>query len=285
MKRIFLEQIFETSPELLWEMIVDVDHYRYWTESFAIGSDFMGDWSKDSDIFFYAENDSGIESGMVSKIVESIWPTYISIEHRGVFEKGIFDSTSFKPEKWAPAYENYRLVKIDDNLTKFQLEQDLMDEDEANFIALWQDAFNRMKTYIESSVNLGRVISIKAKSFHKPDEIWERLSNPEKVKEWNFASRDWHCPNAKNEFKIGGEFHYEMAAIDGSMSFDFWGTYVEISPPTNLSFELGDGRKVQFTLFEKQEGCIIEERFEAEAENDLNLQRMGWQAILNRLAL
>lgn len=285
MKRIFLERTFETTPELLWELIVDVDHYRYWTEAFCKGSDFMGDWSKESDIYFYAENDSGLDSGMVSKVVESIWPSKISIEHRGVLVDGVFDAASNDSKKWAPAYENYRLIKLSDKLTRFELEQDLPDEEESNFIGLWEEAFDRMKTYIETSPNLGRVIAIKAKSDHSPKVIWERLSNPEKVKEWNFATLDWHCPEAKNNFEIGGEFHYEMAAIDGSVSFDFWGTYVDIRQPFSLGYELGDGRKVALTLIEKEDGCIIEERFEVEGENDLHLQRLGWLAILKRLAL
>ena len=63
--------------------------------------------------------------------------------------------------------------------------------------------------------------------------VWEYWTKPEHVKNWNFASPDWCCPNATNNLSVGGEFHYTMAAKDQSMSFDFWGTYQKIE--THLS--------------------------------------------------
>jgi hypothetical protein len=75
-----------------------------------------------------------------------------------------------------------------------------------------------------------------------------------------------------------------MAAKDGSFSFDFEGVYTDIESDSKLYFELGDNRKVRIDLIETPYGTLIEERFEAENENDLNLQRIGWQSILRNLA-
>ena len=121
------------------------------------------------------------------------------------------------------------------------------------------------------------------RSNHSPSEIWEKLVTPEKVMTWNFASDDWCCPKASNDLVVGGEFHYEMASVDGSMSFDFWGTFTEIETEKLLNYKLGDGRNVLIEIIEKPYGCLIEERFEPESEN-LHLQRFGWQSILKHLA-
>ena len=67
---------------------------------------------------------------------------------------------------------------------------------------------------------VGKVITLRELSSYNPLELWDRLVNPEKVMTWSFASEDWYCPEAKNDLKVGGEFHYEMAAKDGSFSFD-----------------------------------------------------------------
>ncbi len=43
-------------------------------------------------------------------------------------------------------------------------------------------------------------------------KVWEYWTKEEHVKNWNFATSDWHCPNATNNLQVGGEFHYTMSA-------------------------------------------------------------------------
>ena len=83
MKKIQLEKTFQATPERLWELIVDADHYRSWTAVFTEGSDFVGDWSAGSKMRFVADDPSGIEGGMLSEISESRWPEFLSIHHVG----------------------------------------------------------------------------------------------------------------------------------------------------------------------------------------------------------
>jgi uncharacterized protein YndB with AHSA1/START domain len=97
---------------------------------------------------------------------------------------------------------------------------------------------------------------------------------------WNFASPEWHCPEASNDLKVGGEFHYTMAAKDHSMSFDFWGTYQEIIQEKRIDLVLGDGRRVTVTFEEGEHGIIVTEVFEPEKQNPVELQQGGWQMIL-----
>ena len=112
-------------------------------------------------------------------------------------------------------------------------------------------------------------------------KVWESWTKEEHVKNWNFASSDWHCPNAINNLVIGGEFHYTMSAKDNSMSFDFWGTYKKIEIEKKIEILLGDGRKMKVNFDFSEVGIIVIEEFEPEQENPTEMQRAGWQMILD----
>ena len=111
--------------------------------------------------------------------------------------------------------------------------------------------------------------------------VWDYWTSPQHVQEWNFASNDWHCPSASSSFIVGGEFHYIMAAKDGSVNFDFWGTFVKINQLQSIDIVLGDGRELSISFGETQDGTIVTEIFEPEEVNSLELQKMGWQTIVN----
>ena len=112
-------------------------------------------------------------------------------------------------------------------------------------------------------------------------KVWESWTKVEHVKNWNFAISDWHCPNATNVLVVGGEFHYTMSAKDNSMSFDFWGTYEKIEIEKIIEILLGDGRKMKVTFASSEAGTIVTEEFEPEQENPAEMQRAGWQMILD----
>ena len=113
------------------------------------------------------------------------------------------------------------------------------------------------------------------------EKVWDCWTQAEHVKHWNFASDDWHCPEAHNTLEEGKEFHYLMAAKDGSFSFDFWGTFTQIEPLKNLEITLGDGRQVSVHFIQEEEGVLVKESFEPENQNPEEMQQMGWQMILN----
>ncbi len=112
-------------------------------------------------------------------------------------------------------------------------------------------------------------------------KAWEYWTSPTHIIHWNFASADWHCPTATNQLELGGEFHYIMSAKDGSFSFDFWGTYTKIETEKSIEILLGDGRKMTVQFEETTDGTIITEIFEPEKINSLELQKAGWQAIVD----
>ena len=114
---------------------------------------------------------------------------------------------------------------------------------------------------------------------------WATWTKPEHITNWNFASLDWECPSATNNPVTGGEFSYRMAAKDGSGSFDFTGTYSQVIPLELLEFSLGDRAvSVKFEVISSLETKIIE-TFEIENVNSAELQRSGWQAILENYKL
>ena len=113
------------------------------------------------------------------------------------------------------------------------------------------------------------------------ESIWEKWTLPEHIKNWYYASEDWHCPKVENDLKENGEFNIRMEAKNGSMGFDLEGTYTEVKQFKYISYKMTDGRKVELTFNKNEKGILITETFEAEAQNSIEMQRQGWQAILD----
>jgi uncharacterized protein YndB with AHSA1/START domain len=112
-------------------------------------------------------------------------------------------------------------------------------------------------------------------------KVWEYFSNPVHITKWNFASDDWHSPKAENDLRAGGKFSSRMEARDGSFGFDFSGVYDEVKPHELIKYTLDDGRKVEVKFEETDSATRIIESFEAEETHSYEMQRDGWQAILN----
>ena len=112
-------------------------------------------------------------------------------------------------------------------------------------------------------------------------KVWEFWTNPKHITNWNNASDDWHTPRAENDLRVGGKFLSRMEAKDGSMGFDFNGVYDEVKTNELIAYTIEDGRKVKINLEDLGNETNITETFEAENENSVELQRGGWQSILD----
>jgi uncharacterized protein YndB with AHSA1/START domain len=112
------------------------------------------------------------------------------------------------------------------------------------------------------------------------EKAWACWTTPECIMQWNSASDDWHTPRATVDLKEGGEFSSRMEAKDGSAGFDFAGTYTKVIPGQVLEYAFGD-RKTTVTFDEQGGQTRIVESFEAESENPIEMQKQGWQAILD----
>ncbi len=115
------------------------------------------------------------------------------------------------------------------------------------------------------------------------EKIWELWTEPRHIQQWNAASPDWHCPSATNDLRPGGKFLYRMEAKDKSVGFDFDGTYSEVVSQSRIAYALADGRKVTVTFAKTAPTRVkVSETLEMEKINPAEMQRLGWQAILNR---
>ncbi len=123
--------------------------------------------------------------------------------------------------------------------------------------------------HLNTSINAGR------------ENVWEYFTKPEHIVQWNNASPDWHTLRAVNDVQPGGKFIFRMQAKDNSFGFDFSGTYNDVVLHKYISYTLDDGRRVTINFFAADAHTEIDQTFELENENPADLQRQGWQAILD----
>lgn len=116
------------------------------------------------------------------------------------------------------------------------------------------------------------------------DAVWTAWNNPEDIKKWNAASDDWHTPGSTVDLREGGKFTSRMEAKDGSAGFDFEGTYTRVEPQKLIEYKMSDDREVSIEFSETADGVLVKETFDAETENDPEMQRAGWQSILDNFA-
>ena len=113
------------------------------------------------------------------------------------------------------------------------------------------------------------------------EKVWEYWTRPEHIIKWNNASDDWHTPRAENDLRAGGSFVSRMEAKDGSMGFDFGGIYDEVKNNEYIEYTMGDGRKVKTTFSGSGNSTKVVESFDAESTNPVEMQKAGWQSILD----
>lgn len=113
------------------------------------------------------------------------------------------------------------------------------------------------------------------------EKVWEAWTSPKHITGWCSASDDWHAPYAENDVRKDGKFKTTMAAKDGSVSFDFEGRYTNVQPHKLIEYAIVDGRKVRIAFTQQGNATKVTETFETEKENPVEMQRGGWQAILD----
>jgi uncharacterized protein YndB with AHSA1/START domain len=129
--------------------------------------------------------------------------------------------------------------------------------------------------------NIKNCISISATIAASVQKVWDAYTLPEHITQWNQASADWHCPKASNDLRVGGRLTSRMEARDGSAQFDFGGTYTVVELYKRLAFTMDDERTVDVAFKEEVGQTVVTVVFEAEKENSHELQKQGWQSILN----
>ena len=134
-----------------------------------------------------------------------------------------------------------------------------------------------MNTGIKENTKISVQVIIEA----PVDKVWKTWTTPDDIIRWNAASDDWHTSKATNDLHVGGKFTSRMEAKDGSFGFDFEGFYDKVKINECIEYHLGDDRQVKITFSKHGDATIVSETFEVEYTNSIELQKGGWQAILN----
>ncbi len=113
------------------------------------------------------------------------------------------------------------------------------------------------------------------------DSVWNSWTEPDHILNWNHASEDWHTIRVQNELKVGGKFSYRMEAKDGSFGFDFEANYEVVNEKSELTYIMSDGRRASTNFKSNELETRVITTFDPENENPIELQKTGWQAILN----
>jgi uncharacterized protein YndB with AHSA1/START domain len=125
------------------------------------------------------------------------------------------------------------------------------------------------------------IITVRTSVNAPVETVWKHWTSPESITKWNNASDDWHTPMASNDLRKDGKFSYRMEARDKSTGFDFEGVYNNVIVNKQIDYTLADSRKVKITFSDNGRTTELIETFEAEPINSIDLQKKGWQSILD----
>ena len=124
-------------------------------------------------------------------------------------------------------------------------------------------------------------ITVEATANAPVAKVWKAWNTPGDIMQWNAADPSWHSPSSENDLRVGGKFKHRMEAKDASFGFDFGGTFNDVQEHRKIVYTIGDGRKVELDFSSEGEATNIVEKFEAESTHSLEMQKAGWQAILD----
>lgn len=124
-------------------------------------------------------------------------------------------------------------------------------------------------------------ITIQTTVDNSVERVWECWNEPGHITQWNFAADTWCCPRAENDLRVGGKYSARMEAKDGSFGFDFEAVYDEVVKNKKIAYTMTDGRQATTTFENSGKGTLITTVFDPEDQNPLEMQKEGWQAILN----
>lgn len=113
------------------------------------------------------------------------------------------------------------------------------------------------------------------------EKVWNCWTMPEHITGWNFADPSWQCPRAENDLRAGGKYFARMEAKDGSFGFDFEAIYNVVIKHKELTYTMGDGRVATTIFTDNGNTTHVETTFDAESQNPVEMQKGGWQMILN----
>jgi uncharacterized protein YndB with AHSA1/START domain len=272
LKKISFSTSINAPKEKVWNVLWNDETYKAWTSVFSEGSSAVSDWNEGSKILFL----DGKGRGMYSTIAKKIPNEFMSFRHIGEVKDGVEQPVDEKTQSWSGSTEDYTLTETN-GVTELTIEMDMMEDMLDYFNKTFPVALEQVKKLAESKT----AITIETTVNAPVDKVWEYWSNPVHIKQWCSASPDWHVPGAENDLQTGGKFSTRMEAKDGSFGFDFGGVYDEVKTNELIAYTMGDGRKVNVNFSSEGNTTKVVETFDAEDQNPVEMQRAGWQAILD----
>ncbi|HEU4708118.1 MAG TPA: SRPBCC family protein [Methylophilaceae bacterium] len=113
------------------------------------------------------------------------------------------------------------------------------------------------------------------------ETVWRAWNTPDDIMQWNAASDDWHTTISRVDLRPGGSFYARMEAKNGTVGFDFEGSYTSVIDKQLIEYAMADGRVVSVRFAETNEGVRVTETFDADDEYSIEMQQQGWQSILD----
>ena len=260
------------NAQKVWFVLWDNYNYKQWTNVFHEGSNAVTDnWKEGSKVHFLTPEGKGMYSIVsFNKPLEKMEFTHIG--NISDFKELPLDEEA---KEWSGGKERYSISE-NNGVTTLVVAIDVYEKYMDYFDGVFPTALKKVKTMAE---NFYITIQVNIKT--KPNEVWEKWNNADDITKWCTATETWHTPSASNDLRLGGLYQYRMEAKDGSMGFDFEGTYTAIEVNHIIEYTIIDGRKVKIKFEEQDNGVLITESFEPESMNSFDLQRDGWQSILN----
>ena len=272
LKKISFSTNIKAPKAKVWNALWDDENYKTWTTAFAEGSHAVTDWQEGSKVLFL----DGKGDGMYCTIAKKVNNKFISFKFNGEVKNHVELPVDEKNSDWVNGSENYTLKEAD-GITTLDVEITVTDGMLDYFNKTFPVALEIAKKIAESKTQ----ITVDTVVNEPVEKVWEYWTAPQHIVKWNNASDDWHTTTAENDLRAGGKFSARMEAKDGSFGFDFWGIYDEVKTNELIAYTMDDGRKA--TIIFNSDGNItnVTETFEAENENPVEMQRGGWQAILD----
>jgi len=272
MQKLIFSIDIRASREKVWYSLWDDENYQKWTSAFCEGSYTVSDWKEGSKIHFLMPNGSGMNSVIsINKPFETM-----SFRHIGEIKEFREMPETEESKSWSGSEERYDISESD-GFTTVTASMDIVESHAEYFKETFPKAMQKLKEIAEAET---KSVTVRITTKETRDKVWDYFTNPKHIVHWCFASDDWHAPKAENDLRTGGTFSTTMAAKDGSFSFDFGGTYDEVVLMEKYSYTMGDGRKVTVKFDVLDSEVILTENFEPELQNPVEMQRGGWQMIL-----
>jgi uncharacterized protein YndB with AHSA1/START domain len=256
---------------VIWHVLWHGDYYKLWTARLAPGSRAINSFEAHQAYQFL----HGDGHGLYGHISIHERHKHLVFSNDGIVKKG----TKQPPEpNWVPSEESYHL---EDNGNGNTLHVDLNGPE--SFFEQVSTRFPAALQVIKQHAEALVYITVEVQLNCTTEQAWAAFTEPAQITKWYFAADDWHVPAASTNLAVAQSFCITMAAKDGSFAFDLIGTYDEIITHEKISYHLTDKRQVHTTFLTNEKGCLLTQKFMPEAENGLDLQEFGWQAILNNL--